>query len=107
MRSTSGDASRVCACACCSGVGAVWYSTPQCMLTTTNWAPACLARAAPSLRPSAPVELTIVSTGDLLIHMPIARQAQVYAGGHGYDFRPMLAPVATIVNSTGAEGRNE
>lgn len=53
--------------------------------------------AAPALRPSAPVELTIVATGDLLIHMPIARQAQVYAGGHGYDFRPMLAPVKPLL----------
>jgi len=41
--------------------------------------------------------LTIAATGDLLIHMPIARQAQVYAGGHGYDFRPMLAPVKPLL----------
>src|SRR5664280_3806838 len=58
MRSTSGDASRVCACACCSGVGAVWYSTPQCMLTTTNWAPAGLARAASARMRATSVTLT-------------------------------------------------
>src|SRR5664280_939650 len=74
-----------------------------------SWAPGAASRspssnrspgtssATPSLRPSAPVELTIAATGDLLIHMPIARQAQVYAGGHGYDFRPMLAPVKPLL----------
>jgi len=74
-----------------------------------SWAPGAASRspsssrslgtssAAPALRPSAPVELTIAATGDLLIHMPIARQAQVYAGGHGYDFRPMLAPVKPLL----------
>jgi len=93
------------------GMRARWLAAAVLLAATVSpsWAPGATSRspsssrspgtssAAPSLRPSAPVELTIAATGDLLIHMPIARQAQVYAGGHGYDFRPMLAPVKPLL----------
>ena len=93
------------------GMRARWLAAAVLLAATVSpsWAPGAASRspsssrspgtssATPSLRPSAPVEFTIAATGDLLIHMPIARQAQVYAGGHGYDFRPMLAPVKPLL----------
>lgn len=40
-----------------------------------------------------PVRLTIGVSGDLLPHLPIVARAHAHAGGHGYDFRPMLRPI--------------
>jgi poly-gamma-glutamate capsule biosynthesis protein CapA/YwtB (metallophosphatase superfamily) len=37
--------------------------------------------------------VTLVVTGDLLVHSAVARQARADAGGAGYDFRPMFARV--------------
>jgi hypothetical protein len=36
---------------------------------------------------------TIAAGGDILIHGAVAQAAAAYAGGHGYDFTPMLAPI--------------
>jgi poly-gamma-glutamate synthesis protein (capsule biosynthesis protein) len=48
-----------------------------------------------------PVSFTIAATGDFLIHMPAAREAQVYgaATGQAYDFRPMTAKIKPIISS--------
>lgn len=44
---------------------------------------------APAPKPRA-VDLTVAAGGDLLIHSPVWIAAHAFAGGHGYDFRPML-----------------
>lgn len=41
---------------------------------------------------------TLVGTGDVLPHASIIRLAHTDAGGHGYDFRPMLAGVAPVIS---------
>lgn len=43
-----------------------------------------------------PQHLTVVASGDLLIHGPVFQQALSYGGNH-YDFRPMFRPVASYV----------
>ena len=49
----------------------------------------------PTPAPPAPktTRLTIGVSGDLLPHLPIVARARALAGGHGYDFRPMLRPI--------------
>ena len=49
---------------------------------------------APSPRP---LRVTVVTGGDLLIHRPISDRAAQLAGGRGYDFAPMLAPLRRYV----------
>lgn len=44
-----------------------------------------------------PVELTMAFTGDTLMHRPLVDQAARNAGGHGYDFAPMLARIAPLI----------
>lgn len=65
------------------------------------------APAAPSRTPrppaapgaaSAPAGFTLVASGDVLPHDSIIRQAAADAGGAGYDFRPMLAGVKSVVS---------
>jgi poly-gamma-glutamate capsule biosynthesis protein CapA/YwtB (metallophosphatase superfamily) len=46
-----------------------------------------------------PVSFTLAATGDLLIHEPVTRRARALAGGHGYDFRPLLAEVRPILSA--------
>ena len=45
------------------------------------------------------VRLTIGVSGDLLPHLPIVERAHALAGGHGYDFRPLLRPIRRWVRS--------
>ncbi|MEU7015987.1 CapA family protein [Streptomyces sp. NPDC046385] len=47
---------------------------------------------------SAPAGFTLVASGDVLPHDSIIRQAAADAGGAGYDFRPMLAGVKSVVS---------
>lgn len=47
---------------------------------------------------SAPAGFTLVASGDVLPHDSIIRQAAADAGGSGYDFRPMLAGVKSVVS---------
>ncbi|MEU6979325.1 MULTISPECIES: CapA family protein [unclassified Streptomyces] len=65
------------------------------------------APAAPSRAPrppaapggaSAPAGFTLVASGDVLPHDSIIRQAAADSGGAGYDFRPMLAGVKSVVS---------
>ncbi|EKX66493.1 CapA family protein [Streptomyces ipomoeae] len=51
--------------------------------------------------PSSPAKhsrgFTLVASGDVLPHMSIIEKARQDAGGGGYDFRPMLAGVKSVV----------
>ena len=51
------------------------------------------------LEPSRAIPLTIGMGGDLLPHLPIVARAHMLAGGHGYDFRPLLQPIRRWVRS--------
>ncbi|WP_283250876.1 CapA family protein [Rhabdothermincola salaria] len=55
-------------------------TTPPTTATTTTTAPP-------------PRSLSLLTTGDLLLHMPVQRQALAYGGGT-YDFTPMFADIA-------------
>jgi poly-gamma-glutamate synthesis protein (capsule biosynthesis protein) len=65
----------------------------------------CQAQA-PSARqvrghPAAPAAVrgfTLVASGDVLPHTSVIERANYDAGGHGYDFRPMLAGVEPVVS---------
>jgi len=63
----------------------------------------------PSAHPSGPASaqaqpepaantVTIVGSGDMLLHPGLVSQAKKDAGGNGYDFRPLLASVKGIVS---------
>ncbi|MFN8077030.1 MAG: CapA family protein [Kineosporiaceae bacterium] len=56
--------------------------------------PSASASATPTPSPTTPPSFDIAVSGDLLIHSPVAAQGRRDAGGSGYDFRAMLAPVA-------------
>jgi poly-gamma-glutamate synthesis protein (capsule biosynthesis protein) len=56
--------------------------------------------ATPSAVPAAPSDpnaFTIVATGDLLVHKPVADRALADGGGRRYDFRTMLTRVKPLV----------
>lgn len=42
---------------------------------------------------------TLAASGDFLIHSAVWRAASDYAGGEGYDFSPMLDPIAPLVEA--------
>ncbi|KUM88236.1 MULTISPECIES: CapA family protein [Streptomyces] len=47
---------------------------------------------------AAPHGFTLVASGDVLPHSSIIDRARFDAGGNGYDFRPMLAGVRSVVS---------
>lgn len=47
---------------------------------------------------AAPFSVTIAASGDVLAHAAVTRDAQEYAGGRGYDFRPMFAAVSPLIS---------
>ncbi|MEB3962639.1 CapA family protein, partial [Streptomyces kunmingensis] len=51
----------------------------------------------PGAAPAAPRGFTLVASGDVLPHTSIIDRAHADAGGHGYDFRPMLAGARAVV----------
>lgn len=53
-------------------------------------------RPAPSA--AAPRGFTLVASGDVLPHSSIIDRARFDAGGNGYDFRPMLAGIRSVVS---------
>ncbi|WP_086562559.1 CapA family protein [Streptomyces africanus] len=53
-------------------------------------------RPAPSV--AAPRGFTLVASGDVLPHSSIIDRARFDAGGTGYDFRPMLAGIRSVVS---------
>jgi poly-gamma-glutamate capsule biosynthesis protein CapA/YwtB (metallophosphatase superfamily) len=50
--------------------------------------------ASSAARPVHDVRLTVLASGDLLVHAPVAASA---ATARGYDFRPLLAPIRPLV----------
>ena len=50
--------------------------------------------------PPRDVRISVAVSGDLLPHAPIVQRASTLAGGRGYDFEPMLRPLAPLVRST-------
>jgi poly-gamma-glutamate capsule biosynthesis protein CapA/YwtB (metallophosphatase superfamily) len=50
--------------------------------------------ATPVPTKAAPRTVTVIGSGDVLIHPPLWEQAHADAGGHGYDFGPMYASIA-------------
>lgn len=48
--------------------------------------------------PAQPLEITIGAAGDILPHAPVLANAQLNAGGEGYDFSPMFADVSELLS---------
>ena len=46
-----------------------------------------------------PGSFSLLFTGDMLVHDAVRERAARYAGGDGFDFRPMLVVVAPIIRS--------
>ncbi|SNT43676.1 poly-gamma-glutamate synthesis protein (capsule biosynthesis protein) [Asanoa hainanensis] len=59
----------------------------------TRWPPA----PAPLPPPWLPRTITVVASGDVLLHAPLWQDAARAAGGRGYDFAPLLSDVAPVV----------
>ncbi|MFI6436522.1 CapA family protein [Streptomyces sp. NPDC050759] len=55
-------------------------------------------RPAPVPAAAAPRDFTLVASGDVLPHSSIIDRARFDAGGSGYDFRPMLAGIRSVVS---------
>lgn len=65
-------------------------------LCATALAACCLL--VPAAAAGAPAQtITVSVSGDLLVHEAVARQAQAYTGGAGYDFRPMFRRVRPLI----------
>jgi capsule synthesis protein PGA_cap len=60
---------------------------------------ACWALPATTDAAARPARFTVVFTGDFLATPATWRTAAAYAGGHGYDYRPMLARLRTLASS--------
>ncbi|MFF6911208.1 CapA family protein [Streptomyces sp. NPDC012466] len=55
-------------------------------------------RGRPAPAAAGPRGFTLVASGDVLPHSPIIDRARFDAGGTGYDFRPMLAGIRSVVS---------
>lgn len=56
------------------------------------------APAQPAPAAGKPRGFTLVASGDIIPHSPIIDRARFDAGGTGYDFRPMLAGIRSVVS---------
>ncbi|WP_020135208.1 CapA family protein [Streptomyces sp. 351MFTsu5.1] len=56
------------------------------------------ASGRPAPAAAAPRGFTLVASGDVLPHSSIIDRARFDAGGNGYDFRPMLAGIRSVVS---------
>jgi poly-gamma-glutamate capsule biosynthesis protein CapA/YwtB (metallophosphatase superfamily) len=65
----------------------------------TTPTPAQHATPSPTKGAPAPRTVTVIGSGDVLIHPPLWEQAHADAGGHGYDFGPMYASIAPDTKS--------
>jgi poly-gamma-glutamate capsule biosynthesis protein CapA/YwtB (metallophosphatase superfamily) len=72
---------------------------PQAPPTTRLGAPASPSAPGSRSAPPAGRGVTLLFTGDMLVSDDLRAQAARNAGGHGYDFMPMLRVVAPIVAS--------
>ncbi|HEX2563019.1 MAG TPA: hypothetical protein VHK25_03840, partial [Acidimicrobiales bacterium] len=70
--------------------------------TTPTTNPAATTTASPPTTAPPPRSFTLVATGDVLLHGTLWAQAEADAaatGKPGFDFRPLLAHVAPVVNA--------
>lgn len=61
--------------------------------------PAATATPAPTPTPPGPDRITMVFTGEILSHSPVIRQAGVNGPGETYDYVPMFAEVAPLLEA--------
>jgi poly-gamma-glutamate capsule biosynthesis protein CapA/YwtB (metallophosphatase superfamily) len=69
-------------------------SSPTTDRTTSN----SLDTSSPAERERKPRNFSLVASGDILVHSPVASAALAY-GGNTYDFRPMFAPIRPLVRA--------
>ncbi len=81
-----------------SALGSALGSTAGC---SASRPPALASRrtTAAALPAGSGPSFTIAATGDVLAHHRIVAAARVAAGGRGYDFRPLLAPLRPILTA--------
>jgi poly-gamma-glutamate synthesis protein (capsule biosynthesis protein) len=70
--------------------------TTQPPLGTSSMATTTIA---PTTALAAPRSFSAAFSGDVLMHSPLWRRAERYAGGQGMDFRPMFQDIAPLVSS--------
>lgn len=58
-----------------------------------------IATPSTDAKPTSPRSFTLLASGEILPHSPLWRAAAVNAGGAGYDFSPMLAPITGHVEA--------
>jgi poly-gamma-glutamate synthesis protein (capsule biosynthesis protein) len=66
--------------------------------STAPSGPPAAARGAGGQDAEGPRPFTLLAAGDVLPHSSVIDRAAADAGGHGYDFAPMLAGVAPVVS---------
>lgn len=82
----------------CSGTAST--SIRSATTAPTSTVSTSTATSAPSPRHTVkPATVTVAVTGDVLPHASVLRDAAADANGHGYQFRSMIAPVASVVSS--------
>ncbi|MGV2920961.1 CapA family protein [Streptomyces alfalfae] len=78
-------------CSAQPGDGAAWWVSPSGSAPEADRHPAAGSTAGER-------GFTLVASGDVLPHAALIRQAEVDAGGDGYDFAPMLAGAKPVVS---------
>jgi poly-gamma-glutamate capsule biosynthesis protein CapA/YwtB (metallophosphatase superfamily) len=89
------------AAGCSTGVRPVLAgpTTTAAAVPSRSTGAAALPSPTASPGPSAPPTVTLAFSGDMLVSDDLRAQAARDAGGHGYDFTPMLREVAPIVRA--------
>ena len=84
-----------------SGIGSMTTSSlPSGSAVASGAASVTSSSSAPESKPvQKPVSITILGTGDDLIHDVIYQQANQRAGGKGYDFKPVYAKIANDIKN--------
>jgi poly-gamma-glutamate capsule biosynthesis protein CapA/YwtB (metallophosphatase superfamily) len=77
-------------------IAATTPASPSAVSSPSSTASPATPSAVPAA-PSDPNAFTIVATGDLLVHKPVADRALADGGGRRYDFRTMLTRVKPLV----------
>jgi poly-gamma-glutamate synthesis protein (capsule biosynthesis protein) len=73
-------------------------ATSRARETTTRADDDAPRAAAPIASSSRPRRVTLAFTGDILIHQRLWETARAHAGGVGFDFRPMFAPLRPVLS---------
>lgn len=90
--------------ACSTGAseatGAIGPAAPgRSAATPAHTSGAAALPAARSSTTAGPRTVTVIASGDVLIHPPLWQQAHADAGGNGYDFGPMYASIVADTSS--------